>query len=104
MFLGRKLFIATKHKKETVIAPIIEVALGVVCFTNLDFDTDILGTFCGEIETQIHVIEHCPRARRLWELVNPTELDDPQGITRNLLSLGGGGAVWSLEWSVSGTC
>jgi hypothetical protein len=50
MFLGRKLFIATKHKKETVIAPIIEEALGVICYTNTNFDTDILGTFCGEID------------------------------------------------------
>ena len=34
MFLGRKLFIATKHQKESVIAPIIEEGLGVKSFIN----------------------------------------------------------------------
>ena len=50
MFTGRKLLIATKHQKENVIAPILEKALGVHCFTSTAFDTDILGTFSGEIE------------------------------------------------------
>jgi len=50
MFQNRKLVIATKHKKETVIAPLLEKALGVSCFTTENFDTDILGTFTGEIE------------------------------------------------------
>lgn len=49
-FKGRKLVIATKHKKETVIAPILEEELGVECFVPDDFDTDVLGTFSGEIE------------------------------------------------------
>ncbi len=50
MFKGRKLLIATKHKKERVIAPILESELGVECFTLDDFDTDELGTFSGEVE------------------------------------------------------
>lgn len=50
MFAGRKLLIATKHKKEQVIAPLFEKALGVHCFTTDKFDTDSLGTFTGEIE------------------------------------------------------
>jgi hypothetical protein len=50
MFQTRSLVIATKHKKETVISPLIEKALGVTCFVNEDFDTDELGTFTGEIE------------------------------------------------------
>jgi hypothetical protein len=50
MFSGRKLLIATKHEKEKVIAPIIERALGVTCFVTPFFDSDILGTFTGEIE------------------------------------------------------
>jgi hypothetical protein len=50
MFNGRKLIIATKHGKEKVIAPIVEKELGVKCFVSLDIDTDILGTFTGEIE------------------------------------------------------
>jgi hypothetical protein len=50
MFKGRDLVIATKHAKEKVIAPIVEKELGVKCFVSLDLDTDLLGTFTGEIE------------------------------------------------------
>ena len=50
MFKDRKLIIATKHKKECVIAPIIEESLGVICTTDQDFDSDEFGTFTGEIE------------------------------------------------------
>ena len=50
LFKGRKLVIATKHKKEAVIAPILEKELGVICIVPKDFDTDELGTFTGEIE------------------------------------------------------
>jgi hypothetical protein len=50
MFAGRRLLIATKHKKEQVIAPLLEEALGVTCFTDPSFDTDVFGTFTGEVE------------------------------------------------------
>jgi hypothetical protein len=50
IFKGRRLVIATKHKKESVIAPLLEEHLGVQCFVPKDFDTDELGTFSGEIE------------------------------------------------------
>ncbi|PQB06469.1 hypothetical protein BST83_04240 [Polaribacter filamentus] len=56
MFNGRKLIIATKHKKESVIAPILEKGLGVRCFTDETFDTDALGTFTGEIERKLDPI------------------------------------------------
>jgi uncharacterized protein YqkB len=38
------------HGKEKVIAPVLEKQLGVKCFTINDFDTDVFGTFTGEIE------------------------------------------------------
>lgn len=50
MFKGRKLIIATKHHKEKVIAPILKKELGVKCVVALNFDTDELGTFSGEVE------------------------------------------------------
>jgi hypothetical protein len=53
MFKNRKLIIATKHEKEKVIAPLVEAALGVFCLMNENFDTDILGTFTGEIERKL---------------------------------------------------
>ena len=53
LFKGRKLIIATKHHKERVIAPILEKALKVECFVNNTFDTDILGTFSGEVKREL---------------------------------------------------
>ena len=50
MFAGRKVLIATKHKKELVISPILEKELAITCFVSEQFDTDTLGTFSGEIE------------------------------------------------------
>ena len=49
MFAGRNLLIATKHKKERVIAPLVVEALGIKDVFISDFDTDSLGTFSGEI-------------------------------------------------------
>lgn len=69
MFEGRKLIIATKHTKERVIAPILEKELGVSCFIDSTFDTDVLGTFTGEIERELDPIatarEKCIRAMKL---------------------------------------
>lgn len=46
----RKLLIATKHQKEKVIAPLFWREFRNYCFTSDTFDTDILGTFSGEID------------------------------------------------------
>lgn len=70
MFDGRKLIIATKHGKEKVIAPILEQELGVFCITQSDFDTDIFGTFTGEIERRenpiLTVRQKCLKAMELY--------------------------------------
>jgi len=50
LFKNRRLVIATKHEKEKVIAPLLEMALGVSCFIKEGFDTDNWGTFSGEVE------------------------------------------------------
>ena len=50
MFEGRRLVIATKHGKEEVLTPILERELGVHCFTLPTFDSDLFGTFSGEVE------------------------------------------------------
>lgn len=49
MFENRKLVIATQHEKEKVIAPVLEKYLGVQCIVTELLDTDMLGTFSGEI-------------------------------------------------------
>lgn len=50
MFHERKLLIATKHQKESVIAPLFWEEFRNYCFTSDAFDTDLLGTFSGEID------------------------------------------------------
>jgi len=50
MFKDRNLIIATKHKKEAVISPLLEKKLGVKCIVPDGFDSDIFGTFTGEID------------------------------------------------------
>ncbi|UUV22742.1 DUF6671 family protein [Paenimyroides aestuarii] len=69
MFEGRTLLIATKHQKEKVIAPIFEKAFGVKCIVSQQFDTDVLGTFTGEVAREndpiTTVIEKCRAAMSL---------------------------------------
>nr|MBI1229980.1 hypothetical protein [Cytophagales bacterium] len=67
MFQNRKLIIATKHQKERVIAPILERELGVRCFTDKSFDTDLLGTFTGEIERKLDPVSTA-REKCLWAM------------------------------------
>jgi hypothetical protein len=50
MFSNRTLLIVTKHRKEKVLAPLFEKALGVKCIVADKYDTDALGTFSGEKE------------------------------------------------------
>ena len=50
MFKNRNLVIATKHRKEVVIMPILSKTLGVNCLSIPDFDTDVFGTFTGEVK------------------------------------------------------
>lgn len=53
MFEGRTLVIATMHKKEQVLAPILETGLGVKCILPEHFNSDQWGTFSGEIERSL---------------------------------------------------
>ena len=50
IFRGRPLVIATMHKKEIVIAPLITKELGVKYITIPALDTDVFGSFSGEVE------------------------------------------------------
>lgn len=50
MFWNRELMIATMHQKEKVIAPILEKEIGAICRVSSQLNTDLLGTFSGEVE------------------------------------------------------
>ena len=49
LFTGRVAVIATMHKKEAAIAPILESELGLQCVVPDNFNTDIFGTFTRDI-------------------------------------------------------
>jgi hypothetical protein len=51
-FEGRSLAIATMHGKDSVISPQVEQRLGVRPFVPQGLDTDVLGTFTGEISRE----------------------------------------------------
>lgn len=57
IFENRKLVIATKHKKEQLIQPLLEQSIGVQCVLPDSFDTDQLGTFSGEVERKLDPLE-----------------------------------------------
>ena len=57
IFNNRDIVIATKHKKEQVIAPLLKKALKVNCIIPKHFDTDAFGTFSGEIEREVSPVE-----------------------------------------------
>jgi hypothetical protein len=50
MFHNRTLLIVTKHHKEKVISPLFEKEFGLTSRLPFNFDTDMFGTFTGEIE------------------------------------------------------
>ena len=56
-FGGRNLVIATKHHKESVIAPLLASSFEVTPLVPGNFDTDQFGTFSGEIERTASAFE-----------------------------------------------
>jgi hypothetical protein len=65
IFQGRVLLIATRHGKEEVLAPILESGLGVVCQAVPELDTDLLGTFTGEVERVLSPLDAAREKCRL---------------------------------------
>ena len=48
-YSGRTITLATKHQKEQVLAPPLREAVGLIISVPKNLDTDLLGTFTGEI-------------------------------------------------------
>ncbi len=48
-FTGKKIWIITRHRKEKAIAPVLQHTLKATCILLDDIDTDVFGTFTGEI-------------------------------------------------------
>lgn len=65
-FRGRKVWIATKHSKEQVIAPLLEKHLELNWEVPEDFDTDQFGSFSGEVQRKGNALD---AARKKCELL-----------------------------------
>lgn len=50
LFRNREVLLFTMHKKETVISPLLQESLGVSVWVPDNINTDVFGTFSGEIE------------------------------------------------------
>ncbi len=61
---GKTAVLSTKHQKGTLIAPAMELTLGMYV-TEVDVDTDLLGTFAGEVERSDGPVETAFRKARL---------------------------------------
>lgn len=73
LLAGRVLVLATMHRKETAIAPILEQNLGVTVIVPQNFNTDSFGTFTREIPrpgTQLEAAQL--KAKKALELTGET--------------------------------
>ncbi|MDZ8186867.1 MAG: hypothetical protein RMX96_18700 [Nostoc sp. ChiSLP02] len=57
IFSNRTAVLATMHRKEKAIAPILETELGIKVIVPQDFNTDVFGTFTREIKRPANQIE-----------------------------------------------
>jgi hypothetical protein len=56
-FKGKKVVIATKHGKEKVIGPALEESFEMEYAVSKNLDTDLIGTFTGEVERVLSAVE-----------------------------------------------
>jgi hypothetical protein len=56
-FKGKKVVIATKHGKEIVVGPALGKSFGMDCSVSKNLDTDLWGTFTGEVERILTPVE-----------------------------------------------
>ena len=70
-FRDRIAVIATMHRKELAIAPILEASLGLRVIVPQDFDSDLFGTFTRDIERPANQVETAKlKAEKALELID----------------------------------
>ncbi len=70
-FADRHAVIATRHRKELAIAPILETELGLRITVPPDFDSDLFGTFTRDIDRPANQIQTAKlKAKRAMELMD----------------------------------
>ena len=65
-FRGKVLHMVSRHQKQQYIAPVLASRLGFICKTVSEVDTDLLGTFSGEVARTLSPVacarDKCKRA------------------------------------------
>jgi hypothetical protein len=70
-FADRPAIIATMHRKELVIAPILQTSLGVKATVPQDFNSDLFGTFTRDVERPANQVETAKlKAEKAVEISN----------------------------------
>ena len=70
-FRDRLMVIATMHRKELAIAPIVQTSLGVGVTVPQDFNSDLFGTFTRDIDRPANQVETAKlKAEKALELIN----------------------------------
>ena len=70
-FHDRLVVIATMHRKELAIAPILQTSLGVRVTVPQDFDSDLFGTFTRDIDRPANQVETAKlKAEKALELID----------------------------------
>lgn len=70
-FTNRLAVIATMHRKELAIAPILQTALGIKVTVPQDFDSDRFGTFTRDVERPANQIETAKiKAEKVLEIID----------------------------------
>lgn len=59
LYHHQTILLASKHAKETVLAPLFQETFNSQLIVPSDFDTDQFGTFCGQTERQHSAIDTC---------------------------------------------
>lgn len=70
---GKKAVLSTKHKKTSLIAPAMESAVGLLVH-EVEIDTDVLGTFAGEVDRTDGPLETALQKARLGLAVTGEKL------------------------------
>jgi hypothetical protein len=73
-FNNRKLLIASQHQKEKAIAPLMEQAFSLFCEIPRQFDSDVFGTFSGEVERKFNPLETARMKGREAASLNKVDL------------------------------
>ncbi|WP_190303434.1 DUF6671 family protein [Pseudanabaena sp. UWO311] len=69
-FRDRLAIIATMHRKELAIAPILQTSLGVIVTVPQDFDSDLFGTFTRDIDRPANQVETAKlKAEKVLEII-----------------------------------